>query len=192
MFFPLGLEYWMYGVHFTDKLFDADVFELNGEKANWQVHYVDHAVGDLAELNLEENKTWQVAQRVALAFKEADVSVPVFGLQVIGSAVNQCMNLYGQKLIEAMLLEPEAARHDLKIMGDMLGKLHRWYLDTLPAEPRYRPSRSNPSSARVHARSLRAMGKSVAALPSSCLRTCTGSSVRLLTTPFFRSIPTAA
>lgn len=130
-FLPLYIESWLYGVHFTDRMFGADVFELH-EKNNWQAHYLETSVGELQPVDLDNNETWAQAQRLARAFADADVTVPLFGLPVIGSAFNQCMNLYGQDLLLAMMTDPEAAHHDLRLMNGVLCDLHRWHLDNLP------------------------------------------------------------
>lgn len=40
--------------------------------------------------------------------------------------------MFGQELLLAMLDEPEAARHDLRIINQTLRAMHRWYQETLP------------------------------------------------------------
>jgi hypothetical protein len=132
-FRPLVIEFGPYGVHFIDRMFGADVFDLDGAR-NWQVHYLDAPVGQLQPPDLERDETWALARRAALASLGAGVSVPLFGLPTIASVLNIAVNLYGQRILAALLDEPEAARHDLGVISDLLCTLHRWYLERLPLE----------------------------------------------------------
>jgi hypothetical protein len=131
VFRPLALECEIYGVHFTDKILGADVFDLQG---SWQVHPVSHAVGELPIPNLDSDPTWRRAQELARAFVAAGASVPYFGLPTIASTLNVGVNLYGQELLAAMLECPAAAHRDLRVINDLLCTMHRWYLETLPLE----------------------------------------------------------
>lgn len=132
-FRPLVIEFGPYGVHFIDRMFGADVFDLDGTR-NWQVHYLDTPVGQLQLPDLERDETWALARRVALAFLDAKVSVPLFGLPTVASVLNIAVNLYGQRILMAMLDEPKAAHHDLRVINDLLCTLHRWYLERLPPD----------------------------------------------------------
>lgn len=132
VFRPLVVEFKIYGVHFVDRVFGAHVYELDTN--NWQVIPLDKPVGSLEPPELESNDTWALAKRAAIAFLEAGVSVPVFGLPTIASALNIGLNLYGQQLLIAMYEHPEAVRRDLQIINNVLCTMHRWYLDHLPLD----------------------------------------------------------
>ena len=129
---PLCLMYNPRGVHFIDHFFDADVFELT--EGNWQSHPLPTPIGELQPVDLDSHPTWQRMKDVAGVFVERDVAGVIFGLPTIGSPLNAAVNLYGQALFEAMLTDPEAVRHDLRIITDLLCDLHRWYRATIPAE----------------------------------------------------------
>ena len=131
LFHPLVLEFGLYGVHFVDRMFGADVFDLDGSE-NWQVRVLPTGVGTLTPPDLDRDPTWELARRVALAFLEADVSVPLFGLPTIASSLNIAVNLYGQEILLAMITDPEAARHDLEVINELLCALHRWYRAHIP------------------------------------------------------------
>lgn len=133
VFRPLVVEFGLYGVHFVDKIFGAEVFEL-GEKNNWQVRELGTEVGTLKVPDLEGDPSWQLACRAAEAFVQAEVRLPLFGLPTIASALNVGLNLYGQEILFMMLEEPEAVHHDLRIINDVLLAMHRWYLDRLPLD----------------------------------------------------------
>lgn len=133
VFRPAVIEFGPYGVHFVDRILGAHVYELH-ERHNWQVRPLDQPVGRLRPPDLETSETWQLARRVAEAFLGLGVTVPLFGLPTIASALNIGMNLYGQELLIAFHERPDDARRDLRIINDVLCELHRWYLGRIPLE----------------------------------------------------------
>lgn len=144
VFRPLALECDIYGVHFVDKIFGADVFDLDG---SWQVRLLKQSVGNLASPDLDRNATWRKAQEIAKAFLDASVTVPFFSLPTIASALNVGVNLYGQELLAAMLADSEAVHHDLGVINQTLRAIHRWYRKILPPsqlQPVVGASRTQP------------------------------------------------
>ena len=131
VFRPLTLTYNPHGVHFVDKLFRADVFLLDG---SWQVHPFTTPVGTLEAPDIEGHPTWQAVRRFARAFLERDVANVTLGLPTIASVLNIAVNLYGQDILLALATDPEAARHDLQIISDVLCELHRWFMAHIPPE----------------------------------------------------------
>ena len=134
LFRPMLIGPGPYGVHFIDTFFGANVYELDGEANNWQVEYLDTPVGSLEPCDWQSHPTWDVARRLAEAFLAADTTVPQYGLPTLSSTLNIGMNLYGQKLLVAMLVDPEGAQHDLRIITDVIAGMHRWYREHIPAE----------------------------------------------------------
>jgi hypothetical protein len=132
VFRPLCINYNPHGVHLIDHLFGADVFLLDGE--SWQVHPLDAPVGGLEPPDLDALPAWRVMRDFARAFLERDVPPVIFGLPTVASVLNIAVNLYGDRILLAMLTDPDAVRHDLRIISDLLCAIHRWYLDHLPAE----------------------------------------------------------
>lgn len=128
-FVPPCVESALYGVHFVDRIFGSRVYFQDGQ---WYNQYLDSEVGELSEPDLERSETWELAVRVAEAFLAQDVKLPLFGLPTIASALNIAVNLYGEEILVAMLMEPEAARHDLRIINDTLKKIHEWYRKRIP------------------------------------------------------------
>jgi hypothetical protein len=133
VFRPLVVSLYPYGVHFVDRMFGAETFELR-EKDNWQVRTLAAPVGELSPPDLDRDPTWALARRLAEAFARSGATVPLFGLPTIASALNVGMNLYGQELLVAMHDDPAAAHHDLGVINELLCRLHRWYLEHLPRE----------------------------------------------------------
>jgi hypothetical protein len=132
IFRPLVLEFNPYGVHFIDRIFGARVFR--DEDGMFWSDPLPSAIGELGTPDLETNATWLEARHMAEIFLQQQVSVPLFGLPTIASAVNIAINLYGEKFLLALYDDPQAARHDLRVINDLLCRLHRWYLTGLPIE----------------------------------------------------------
>jgi len=134
VFRPLCVNAYLHGVHFVDKVFGAEVYELDGEEENWQNHYLDTPVGELTRPDLDSNPTWTAAKRFAEAFVDSGVTVPVLMLPTIASALNGGLNLYGQKLLLAMMIDPVSARHDLEVINGVLIEMHDWYRSNVPED----------------------------------------------------------
>jgi hypothetical protein len=122
----------LHGVHFTDKIFGADVYELDGRKDNWQVNYLTSAVGSLERPDLETNATWAAAKGFAQAFVDSGATFPVLQLPTIGSVLNTALNLYGQEILVTMMIDPAAVHHDLDIINDITLDIHDWYRANVP------------------------------------------------------------
>ncbi len=127
------LEYWLYGVHFVDKIFGAEVTCLESS-GQWNTRYLTTPIGTLQKPDLETNETWLLAKRMAEAFLKWDVTGIMFKPQVIASPLNIAVNLYGAEILIAMIEEPENAAHDLRVITDTLVELHRWYREHIPAQ----------------------------------------------------------
>ncbi len=125
----------LYGVHFMDALFGAEVFDLDGT-GNWQTRTLTRPVGTLALPPWQEHPAWQAAARAAEFFVSCGVKSVVFELPCISSPLNIAVNLYGQEFLLAMLEEPEAAQHDLRVIVDLMRAIHAWYLARVPVRQR--------------------------------------------------------
>lgn len=132
VFRPLCVNPWPYGVHFVDTLFGARTYELDGEKNNWQAEYLRIPVGQLEDPGIEAHPSFKLAQRLAAAFVEVGVSVPVFAPPVLSSPLNIALNLFGQEFLVAMLNEPDKARSDLRVITDTIKRLHVWFQRNIP------------------------------------------------------------
>lgn len=130
-FRPLCVEYPPFGVHYIDKLLGAEVSFYAGQ---WYNKYLTTPIGSLKMPALEEDPLWQDSMRVAEAFMEADVALPLFGLPTIASALNIAVNLYGENILVAMLEEPEAAQQDLNTINAVLCNIHDWYRRNVPQQ----------------------------------------------------------
>ena len=130
-FVPLCIYDSIYGVHFVDRIFGCEVFFQDGQ---WYNRYLKNEVGQPKKPDLESNETWALAKRIANAFLDLKITAPLFETPVIASPLNIAVNLYGEEILVAMLMEPEAAHHDLQIINEVLTELHRWYRAHIPAQ----------------------------------------------------------
>ena len=128
-FRPLCVEYFIYGVHYIDKMMGAKVWHQDGQ---WYNDYLTSPIGNLKYPDLEKDEVWSLTKRATKAFLDADVALPLFGLPTIASALNIAVNLYGAEILVEMLENPDAAKKDLATINDLLCNLHKYFLDTVP------------------------------------------------------------
>jgi hypothetical protein len=129
VFRPLVIQSEPYGVHFIDRMLGAHVYYHEGQ---WWADYLSTPIGQLRPPNLSTNETWSLATSHATAFLQRGVTVPLFSLPTIASPLNVLVNLYGQEVLTAFLLDPDAVLHDLRVINDLLCTLHRWYRGRIP------------------------------------------------------------
>jgi hypothetical protein len=131
VFRPLVLEFGPYGVHFIDRIFGAHVYHTGDQ---WWVDCLESPIGELKYPDLDTDDTWQLTRKLAEVFLACEITVPLFGLPTLSSALNVAVNLYGEEFMVAMLTQPDAVHRDLKVINDLLCDLHRWYLANIPLE----------------------------------------------------------
>jgi len=121
-FRPLCVEYANYGVHYIDKILGANV-HFKGDQ--WYNDYLTTPIGTLEMPDLDGNEVWNGTRRAMEAFLEAGVTVPLFGLPTIASTLNIAVNLYGERILMEMVLDPENASKDLVTINELLCEIHR-------------------------------------------------------------------
>ena len=133
VFRPLCVEYGPYGVHFPDCLLGAKVY-FNEDSQQWYNNYLKNEIGELPECEYKKNPLWILCERAVNCFLEAEVSLPVYGLPTVASVLNAAVNIYGQRILEAMLTNEDETMRDLKIINLMLNDIHAFYRAVLPAD----------------------------------------------------------
>ncbi len=131
LFVPICVECEMYGVHYIDKIFGANVFMQDGL---WYNDYLKTPIGELQDPDLENNETFQTSIRVAKKFAKDGGKFPLFGLPTIASALNIAVNLYGQEILLEMLADPDNARKDLETINRTLVRVHKEFQKIVPEE----------------------------------------------------------
>ena len=137
IFRPMGICCNPFGVHFIDDLFGAQVF-LHPFSEQWQARPLKNAVGTLERPDFSENARWKKVKEVAQLFVDHNPANVVLVLPTLSSALNIAVNLYGEEILVAMLTEPDAAHHDLRIINDVIIELHTWFIDHVPGD-RFQP-----------------------------------------------------
>jgi hypothetical protein len=135
VFRPLLVHYNPHGVHFVDEIFGAEVFDLDQGREpqpNWQARPLGTPIGTLEKPDLEGSEYLRRARAFALAFAARKLRNVTLCLPTIASVLNIAVNLYGQEILSALLLEPEAARHYLEVIDATLREVHGWFIRTLP------------------------------------------------------------
>ncbi len=128
-FVPVCVEFGPFGVHYIDKIFGATVLANSGQ---WYSEYITTPIGELPEPDLENDETFRLSIRAAKRFAEVGGTFPLFGLPTIASALNIAVNLYGEEILVAMLLEPEEARKDLETITRVLVRIHEAFRAIIP------------------------------------------------------------
>ena len=131
VFRPLCAENWLYGVHFMDRVFGAEVRCRDG--LFWSFG-VENEIGELPVPDLEHDPTWSAARRLALALVGFGAKVPFISTQVLGEPWNQTFNLYKERALVGFFDDPEGMQRDLNVVTDTLMEMHRWFLAHIPAD----------------------------------------------------------
>jgi len=144
VFRPLVFEHWLYGVHFTDKLFGAEVYYRHDQ---WWSKGLPNAIGELPVINFETNPIWKQARELTRAILSLETTVPFITTQVLGGPFNQMFNLYKENLLTGFYDNPAGVRRDFRVLTDALVYMHNWYRDIIPADqfqPIYAAGRCMP------------------------------------------------
>ena len=128
-FRPLSVEYEVYSDYFISNILGANVFRKHDQ---WYGERLNTPVGQLRHPDLESSEIWQLTKRALNAFLEADVALPLFSLPHMSSTMNTALNLYSGDILEAILLEPEAAAADLNVIAKLIRDLHIYFRDRVP------------------------------------------------------------
>jgi len=129
-FVPHCIQLDLFGVHYVDSFFGAHVY-YNNEAFQWYNDYLTGDIGSLSFPDFEQHEAWDISKRAVQAFLEQEVALPVFGLPTISSALNIAVNLYGQKILLEMMLEPDNAAHDFMVINKLLVELHSRFRSAL-------------------------------------------------------------
>ena len=137
VFRPLGLEAWICGVHFLDRVLGARVYRgpgaAAGDTGGWWNDSLATPIGALRPPDLATHPTWRAATDLAQSMVRASTTVPFLSTQVLSSPLNIAVNLYGEAFLVALYEAPDAARHDLRVIADTIRRMHAWYRGFLPA-----------------------------------------------------------
>jgi len=133
LFRPLLLCYNPHEVHFIDDLFGAEVF-WHEISRGWQVRSWKRPAGSLEPPDLAASESWRLVREVAEVFVQIAPQNVSLVTPTFSSPVNIIINLYGDPVLADMLDRPDAVRRDLRVITDVIGTCHQWFLDRVPME----------------------------------------------------------
>ena len=131
MFKPLCVEYGIYGVHFMDKIFGAEVYFTDGQ---WYSKRLNIPVGSLEFPDIESNDTWLLVKQAHRAFLDAGQGLALYGLPTVASPLVSAVNLFGEEILVTLLCSPNDAVHDLGVIAEVQKYIHRYFIDNTPPE----------------------------------------------------------
>ncbi|NSW54902.1 MAG: hypothetical protein HPY44_02720 [Armatimonadetes bacterium] len=132
-FRPLVLEMDAFGTHFIDALFGARVY-FHEDQA-WS-EPLDCEVGDLEMPDLSHSPVLSAALELAALAVEASPEEIIIANPVLSAPVNIGINLFGQRLLEALVLDPDGAKRALGIITQVIGHCMEAFARVIPTERR--------------------------------------------------------
>jgi hypothetical protein len=132
-FRPLVIDMDALGVHFIDALFGARVFFHAGQVWNEELPL---DLADLQPPDLHASALMRQALNLARLAGEASAGKLLVAMPVLSCAINVGINLFGQRLLEALVERPEAGRRALTIVNDTIRQTMRLFARAIPAELR--------------------------------------------------------
>lgn len=143
-FCPGMVEMDALGVRYIDALFGAPVRFY--EKQVWS-EGLPCAVAELARPDVASHPVFQQSLRLARLAVEVTQGRLLIANPVLSCAANIGMNLFGGRLLEATILEPEGAARALGTISDVIGECTQAFVEAIPpalrrnsvGESRYAP-----------------------------------------------------
>lgn len=132
-FRPAAIELDPLGVHFIDALLGADVCYREGQV--WSAP-LDCDVAELPVPDLSRSQHLRNALRLAELATKVAAGRLLVALPVFSCAINIGINVFGQRLLEALVERPEAARRALGIINSVILHCIRAFSEVVPEELR--------------------------------------------------------
>lgn len=132
-FRPLVISPDALGTHFIDAILGAEVYFHEGQV------WVEPLAGDLEDLRPPDLESCEVYQR-ALALARLTVEITrglvYITTPVLSCAINIAINVFGQRILEAMVERPQVARQALGVVNDTIVACARGFAEVIPASVR--------------------------------------------------------
>jgi hypothetical protein len=116
-FYPLAFDLDPLGTHWIDAMFGADVRIKEDQVWAEQLPY---SVDELEMPDLENCRVFQQSLELARVAVEASQGKLMIGTPVYSCPVNIGINLFGERLLESLVFEPEVAAWALRIINDVI------------------------------------------------------------------------
>ena len=132
-FRPMVIELDAFGTHYIDALFGARVGFVEGQVWSDQLAC---DLEDLAEPLLDENEVFHASLRLARRAVELTEGRFFISNPVLSCPANIGINLFGERLLEALAVRPEAARRALRIVTNVIKRCMAAFAEAIPFDQR--------------------------------------------------------
>ncbi|NLG83755.1 MAG: hypothetical protein GX493_03900 [Firmicutes bacterium] len=132
-FQPLAIEIDPLGTHFIDALFGAEVGFHEGQVWSFPLRC------DLSELSMPDlanSELLRATLRLVRAAVSASQGRILIAAPVLSCPINIGINLFGERLLEGLIEQPEETRRALRIITDVIIALTRIFIAEIPDEIR--------------------------------------------------------
>ena len=116
-FKPLTIELDPLGVHYIDALFGANVYIHDNQTWSDQL---DCDLDDLQMPDLDNSQVFRESLELARKAVEITQGKIFITTPVLSCAINIVINLFGERLLEALIVRPESAKRALQIINDVI------------------------------------------------------------------------
>ncbi|MBI2940175.1 MAG: hypothetical protein HYY04_07010 [Chloroflexi bacterium] len=128
-FRPLAIDLDYLGVHYIDAIFGARVFHCGTQ------FWSDELACDVADLempDLDRSDVFQRSIRLARLAVAASRGRILVTTPILSCPANIGVNILGQRLLEALIDRPAAARHALRVITDTILAVARAFVEVIP------------------------------------------------------------
>jgi len=131
LFYPIIEMFSLYGTHFMDILFGADVRWHEGQF--WS-EPVDYPVADIAPLDLDGVPLVQEAVELAAWLKEKTAGRFLISMPDVGCPLNIAINIFGESFLLELALNPKSAKRALMIIAAATRRVHEALIEAVGQE----------------------------------------------------------
>ena len=135
-FRPFVVEIDPFGTHFVDAVFGAPVRYHEGQA--WS-RELDHDLADLTMPDVAANPVFRGSLALTRMAVERFAGSVWISNPVLSCPINIGINLFGGRLLEAMVERPDEVRRALRVITDVIAISMRAFADVIPAEVRQNP-----------------------------------------------------
>ena len=128
-FKPLTIELDPLGVHYIDALFGANVYIHDNQTWSDQL---DCDLDDLQMPDLDNSQVFRESLELARKAVEITQGKIFITTPVLSCAINIVINLFGERLLEALIVRPESAKRALQIINDVIIYCTRAFFEIIP------------------------------------------------------------
>jgi len=131
LFYPIIEMFSLFGTHYMDILFGADV--KWHEEQFWSEN-VEYSVADIGRAELEGSELIGQTLELAKWIKERTGGRFLIAMPDVGCPLNIAINLFGERFLMALALAPENARRALGIIAEATRSVYKLLIETVGQE----------------------------------------------------------